>query len=601
MNIRDSLGWKIFLLVLAAFLAMLGCQWLFLRNDFTAYFARSYQEELQRELAGSAAAFAGDAAGELQADAALFAYMRRTGNPVFVFDEEWRVCDRGLFDQISSVTVKTGDNRRMVMPLYYVQEMRNLSGSLLSIFSRGRVIDINAVRLGASDYYDPMILAVNDVSYTNRQNVRAYKQSNLELEIVDAYGWIVSTRYVSGEQSGLDRRAVLLYENVRQALALRQDIETFLAALTAAPVMDAAGKQFFFFSETRRIDGRQVYFVTLHELIDFSGFSKYAGRYTYWNYLLLFVLLVCGSYLLSRWLSKPMTHLSQVTTRIAALDFSAQADIRSRDELGRLAENINQMSASLETALGELRRSNSELATAAARSHENELRLNMLLTDLAHEFKTPLGVVSGYCQVLENELCEPEKRAYYFQVIDGEIDRLTMLVDEVTELSKLSSGYWPMQPQPVELGGLIRGMQARFAVALAREHFTLDCAVPNEIWVTADARRIEQVFNNLLSNAMKYAGADHLIQLSVRRAADAQALVELRNSGTIAATDMEKIWQRYYRAPEAARELRPGVGIGLEIVRNILILHHSEFGVRQEPGGVCFFFTLPLAGEQEAT
>ncbi len=112
----------------------------------------------------------------------------------------------------------------------------------------------------------------------------------------------------------------------------------------------------------------------------------------------------------------------------------------------------------------------------------------------------------------------------------------------------------------------------------------------------ADGRRIEQVLTNLISNAVKYSGEKKYIEVSVTPGKDT-VMVSICNNGYVSEQDLNRIWERYYRAAEDKTVRLPSEGIGLEIVRSILLMHNSDFGVRQEADQICFYFTLQLTDE----
>ena len=279
-----------------------------------------------------------------------------------------------------------------------------------------------------------------------------------------------------------------------------------------------------------------------------------------------------------------------MTEKIANLDFSEHVASKGQDELAHLAANINCMSDSLESALSELKSSNQELEKASTLSKENEERMKRLLADLAHEFKTPLGVIAGFSDVLISGINE-ESPEHYLEIMKSEVAGLIELVNETIELTKLQSGYWSIHIEEHSFAQILTTVVRKFEKRLQSSGFQLKTEIEDAI-VAADEHRIGQVLTNFLTNAVKY-GDNNIIEITSR--VDGRRLVvSIGNSGYISDEDLGKIWNRAYSTEQLSRARLPSQGIGLDIVKKILHAHGSEYGVRQENGMVYFQFTLPI-------
>ena len=372
-------------------------------------------------------------------------------------------------------------------------------------------------------------------------------------------------------------------------LIAKTDIETYLEHMVSAPVY-ADGAEYRFLYETRVIDGMKYYFVTVQNVV-VTGFEKaYLNQYFLAIYIFIGILLLCTAYFIAHRISKPIRHISRVTEKIANLDFSEHVASKGQDELAHLAANINCMSASLESALSELKSSNQELEKASTLSKENEERMKRLLADLAHEFKTPLGVIAGFSDVLISGINE-EPPEHYLEIMKSEVAGLIELVNETIELTKLQSGYWSIHIEEHSFAQILTTVVRKFEKRLQSSGFQLKTEIEDAI-VAADEHRIGQVLTNFLTNAVKY-GDNNIIEITSR--VDGRRLVvSIGNSGYISDEDLGKIWNRAYSTEQLSRARLPSQGIGLDIVKKILHAHGSEYGVRQENGMVYFQFTLPI-------
>ncbi len=221
---------------------------------------------------------------------------------------------------------------------------------------------------------------------------------------------------------------------------------------------------------------------------------------------------------------------------------------------------------------------------------------------VSHDLRTPLGFIKGYTTTLLREDTDWDVPTYreFLGIIDDEADRLQELIDNLLDSSRLQSGTMQMNLQIVQLDVLLRDMVQRAKLSDLDVDIELEIA-NQEVVVKADPMRLGQVFDNLLSNASKYApGSRVLVRLAEE---DSQASIMVADDGPgIGKEHLEKIFQRFYRVPETRMSKR-GSGLGLYICRQIVLAHHGQIQANSSPGkGSTFTITLPLLIEdrQEA-
>ncbi|HWQ58738.1 MAG TPA: histidine kinase dimerization/phospho-acceptor domain-containing protein [Clostridia bacterium] len=587
---KKSLVKFIFMPILLTFVLMFAFQLLFASFFLNEIYTTGQLKEAENELDG----FVDDylAAREGGEGAAFLKRYQADGNkPVVILTRELDILDSTLFGTLSFLSATTDDGTEINMPVDYLRE---LSGIPYGMLVAGRRIRINAVRLGQSDYYEPLIISVSGESLTNRNAVRLYKKSGLDIETVDVLAYVDKIRYdLFDLREADDYLPGLLYEKLSSLLIRHEDPDAALKKLIAEPITNEHNDVYRLIYQQREIDGGQVYFVSITQTVAMKPDIRYMSVFYLFVYGAFGMMMVGIAYYLSRWLSRPLIQLNDVATKMANMDFEAVADEKYHGELGSLAKSLNMLSVGLERAMGELRLTNAQLEKEVRLKAANEMRMQRLLADLSHEFKTPLGVISGFMQVIENHKCA-ENEAYYFRIIDEEIERLSDMVSETIELTRLEAGVEPLKYREFELDALIESVVERFAVTLQQGGFelTLDLA---PALVFADETKIERVLTNLMSNAVKYSAAKKRINLKTCRIRDDAVRVCVENFGTVSEKDLDRIWDRYYKTGTPSETRLPSDGLGLEIVKNILIRHTSEYGVYVEGEKICFHFTLPLA------
>lgn len=230
-------------------------------------------------------------------------------------------------------------------------------------------------------------------------------------------------------------------------------------------------------------------------------------------------------------------------------------------------------------------------------SLEAERRLERLQDDfvatISHELRTPLGFIKGYATTLlrDDINWDKESRNEFLTIIDEETDRLRELIDNLLDSSRLQSGTLRMEFQPIRLDTMLRDMALR--ARSFHENLTIELKIETTgIQVNADPTRMAQVFDNLLSNATKYAPKSQVF--IILNADGEKAHIQVKDTGPgIPPDHLNNIFNRFYRVPNQKTSVR-GTGLGLFICRRIIDSHHGELWAESKVGrGTTFHITLP--------
>lgn len=277
------------------------------------------------------------------------------------------------------------------------------------------------------------------------------------------------------------------------------------------------------------------------------------------------------AFILSRTISKPIVRLNNSAKALARADYSATFSAGGYRELTELSDTLN--SAACE--LGKVDRLKSEL-----------------IANISHDLRTPLTLISGYAEMMRD--IPGEMSEENLQIIVDETHRLSSLVSDVLDLSKIRSGAQALSPARFSLTNAVRDIIGRYSKFVEQSGYSIIFEPECEVYVYADEIRISQVIYNLISNAVHYTGEDKTV--IIRQHFDGQAVrIEVCDSGEgISQDDIELIWDRYYKVDKEHRRSQIGTGLGLSIVKSVLEQHNAAFGVDSELGvGSVFWFELP--------
>lgn len=221
-----------------------------------------------------------------------------------------------------------------------------------------------------------------------------------------------------------------------------------------------------------------------------------------------------------------------------------------------------------------------------------------LIGNISHDLRTPLTMISGYGEMMLD--FDEEKTNENIQIIIDEAKRLNDLVDDLLDLSKLQENAISLQMTTFDLTKLIEDILKRYHYFIQNEQFEIIFNYQKHAFIHADMLRLSQVLHNFISNAINYHGQEKKVIIS-QTTNDKQVTIEVTDFGKgIAKMDLPFIWDRYYKIDKHEKRFETGSGVGLSIAREILELHHVDYGVRSVEGkGSTFYFTFDKVKEQE--
>ena len=226
-----------------------------------------------------------------------------------------------------------------------------------------------------------------------------------------------------------------------------------------------------------------------------------------------------------------------------------------------------------------------------------------LIANISHDLRTPLTMIGGYAEVMRD--LPDETTPENLQIIIDETARLTSLVNELLDFSRLQTDNETMTAEPFALTSSIRSIIIRIAKLTEKDGYHVVFEPDESCWATGDEKRIAQVIYNLIGNALTYTGPDKQVTVTQRLKED-KVRVSISATGKgIPQDELDLIWNRYYRTKETHKRAVVGSGLGLNIVRTILEKHQAAFGVDSTVGqGTTFWFELPVCdpvtGTEEA-
>ena len=274
---------------------------------------------------------------------------------------------------------------------------------------------------------------------------------------------------------------------------------------------------------------------------------------------------------IARHVSKPMEEINKSAKSLSKGDYGIRFQARGFVEIQELSNTLN-------TAAGEL-------------SRVEEFRRE-LMTNIAHDLRTPLSFIYSYAEMMHDFPDEilPE----HTEIIMEEVRRLSSLVQDVFEISKLENGIMQLNGTTFNLTHEIGSVIKRLDELVKKDGYTLEFISEEEVTVYGDLVKIDQAIYNLLLNAIHYSGEDKMVQVIQSVNQEVVKIAVTDHGEGIGEHDIPYIWDRYYKVDKNHKRAATGTGLGLSIVKKIIHMHGGEYGVESQLGvGSTFWFQIP--------
>ncbi|MGX1193760.1 sensor histidine kinase [Metabacillus sp. SLBN-84] len=275
----------------------------------------------------------------------------------------------------------------------------------------------------------------------------------------------------------------------------------------------------------------------------------------------------------AKYLVNPISKLTTATKSLSNGDFNVDLDITRHDELGELSRSFLRMASKLEQ-MDDMRKE--------------------FISNISHDIQSPLSNIKGYTNLLESQSISPEEKSNYISIINGEIKRLSTLTKQLLLLASLDRDEDIMKRKPFNVGEQMKELVKSYQWQMGEKGITLGFTLPN-VEIVGDPSLLHTVWDNLLTNAIKYNKSNGSIDISIEEK-EKSVLVTFEDTGIgLNDEEKEKIFDRFYRVDTARTRSVEGTGLGLSIVAAIVKLHGGLIHVKSmEYEGTIFVVELPL-------
>lgn len=456
---------------------------------------------------------------------------------VVMLDEIHTFLKRNEIEKVSSTIAENIENDELSQMLEYIDEQKGISIVVLDK-------EFNAVA-SSDGFFEETLMHGRDSGFYDKLYESAKNSGGVSVEISRPS----PSRFGGGGERGGEYNRIVKEHPVMRP----REIENILYVQIAS---SSDGEEYLILNSSA-VSPVDSTVETLRVSLVFVGIL-----------LILFITII--AFLISRRVTKPISRMNDSAKILATGNY----DIKFKGDGFR---EIKELGDTLNFAASEL-------------SKSDELRRE-LMANVSHDLRTPLTMITGFAEVMKD--IPGENTGENIQIIIDESKRLTELVNDMMDISKLQSGTAELQLSKVNITDLITEILERFSGFCNTNGYKISFLYNEKAEVVCDRIKIGQVMYNLINNAIQYSGDEKNITV-LQTASENSVRIDVEDRGEgIGNEDIPYIWDRYFKSKAALKRAKTGTGLGLSIVKGILELHNAKYGVESKIGeGSDFWFEL---------
>jgi len=321
-----------------------------------------------------------------------------------------------------------------------------------------------------------------------------------------------------------------------------------------------------------------------------------SNRFLIYMAIIGFIITVILTFIIAKMITNPILELAEISNKMGKLDFTAKYSGNRSDEIQTLGQNMNYMSDRLENAIGKLQEANEILKEDIRRKEAIDEMRKDFIANVSHELKTPIALIQGYAEGLNEGLCEDEEsRKYYTEVILDESEKMNKMVKQLLTLSSLESGNSILHKERFNLTSLVESVIESMSILIGEKNVNIVFDSTKDIYLNADEFKIEEVVTNYISNAIHHVKDSGEIRINISDHENIIGFSVYNTGNPIPEKDINNVWEKFFKLDKAHSRAYGGSGIGLSIVKAIVEAHNGTVAVRNILEGVEFSFNIPKA------
>ena len=418
---------------------------------------------------------------------------------------------------------------------------------------------------------------------------------------IDVY--IIKDSLVAGSNTSKTARERMTYSRITYVFGINPGYQ-----ISDVELLYSDGEYYVFSQYDKRQDanyidlysvldnGVEIFIRTNYESIQES--ARIASRFLAYVGGIVAVLGSIVIFFVSRNFTKPILELAEISKKMSQLDFDVKYKGRTKDEIGLLGNSMNELSERLEQTISELKSANNELQSDIQNKIQIDEMRKDFLSNVTHELKTPIALIQGYAEGLEDNINEDaQSRQFYCDVIIDEAQKMNKMVKKLLTLNQIEFGQNQVEMGRFDVVALIRSILQSVDILIKQKQVKVIFAETKPLYIWADEYMIEEVITNYVSNAINHVSGENIIEIKLVRRGELVRVAVYNTGERIPEEELDKVWIKFYKVDKARTREYGGSGIGLSIVRAIMASHNRECGVINHESGVEFWCELDASAK----
>jgi len=294
----------------------------------------------------------------------------------------------------------------------------------------------------------------------------------------------------------------------------------------------------------------------------------------------------------SSFIISPIVELSDISEEIANFKFDTPVNIRTNDEIGNLAQNMQILSMELKSKIEELESQNILLEESLKEKDKNSKIQREFISNVSHELRTPITLILGYSEALKMDIDEQTKQEY-MDIIISESHKMNNLISDMLDISRLQSGDKQLIKERFNFSELLNKIIQKHQITFNNNNISFTSSILENSNIYGDKSKLELVISNFITNSVRYVDDKKEIKMYLLEESNKYIFKIYNTSKPLDKDDIKKIWGSFYKVDKAHSREKGGTGIGLYLVKTILELHNFEYGVKNINEGVEFYIEIP--------
>lgn len=407
-------------------------------------------------------------------------------------------------------------------------------------------------------------LSKGDITENYEKLLEISRENDLFVEIFDNEGKIIVSPYMYFMQN--DSRIRMSFGNMMSSIVATNAVKEMIETGESSKVLKIKPKEeqqkeqdnAIMLINKFKAGDMNYYVATRSSLVPIQSTADILGRLFVVIMLVVLVVSLVLAFAFASTITKPIRKLSVAARQVAAGNYDVNLQVENADELGVLTNDFNEMTKEL--------------------GKVDSIRKD-LIANVSHELRTPLTMIKGYAETIRDLSGDiPEKREKQLGIIIDETDRLSGLITNMLDLSRLQADKLDFAFEEFNLTKMLKKLMERYDI-YTQQGFVFNMNLAEDVMVTGDYARLEQVVCNLVDNAINHSIDTQTVDIVLTE----NGVFNVRNFGdVIEPEDIRHIWDRYYKIDKSGRRRIAGTGIGLSIVKEILTRHNFKYGVTSD-------------------